>query len=246
MSKEKLERWYDNAKRMEFLRRTAQETKTYRLQKKILTTALACMISLAMVLFIGAALYKDTGSFTVGVNKVDIQKYGLTLSETRDMAYSNSRLNASISERITNISIRDLPENLDMIDGEHNGANYIAYTFYLQNVSLDEDAGPISYEYELTISNVVKGLDEAVRVRLYKDGEYVDYAKTKSNGTGPEPDTTEFYSLGVVTKQRVDNFKRGDKAKFTVVIWLEGDDPDCVDRVIDGLANFEMTFKVIH
>jgi hypothetical protein len=231
---------------MEFLRRTAQETKTYRLQKKILTTALACMISLAMVLFIGAALYKDTGSFSVGVNKVDMSEYGITLSETRDMAYASSRLNAAISERITNISVRDLPENLDMIDGEHNGDNYIAYTFYLKNASTDEKRPELSYEYELTISNVVKGLDEAVRVRLYVDGEYTDFAKTRSDGKGAEPDTTEFYSLGVVTKKRVDGFKQGDITKFTVVIWLEGDDPDCVDRVIDGLASFEMTFNVMH
>ena len=241
MSKEKLEKWRANEQRLAILRRTAKETKTYRLQKKILMTALACLTSLAMVLFIGAALYKDTGSFTVGVNKVDIQKYGLTLSETRDMAHNNSHLNANINERITNISKRDLPANIDMIDGEHNGDNYIAYTFYLMNAGEVE----VSYEYELTISDVSKGIDEATHVILYKDGVPTEYAKTRSDGTGPEPDTTEFYSLGVVTKDRVDGFKPGDKAKFTVVIWLEGDDPDCVDRVIDGLATFEMQINVI-
>ena len=246
MSKEKLEKWRANEQRLAILRRTAKETKTYRLQKKILMTALACLTSLTMVLFIGAALYKDTGSFTVGVNKVDIQKYGLTLSETRDMAYANSHLNANINERITNISKRDLPANIDMIDGEHNGENYIAYTFYLQNASTNKDAKALSYEYELTISDVSKGIDEAVHVLLYVDGVPTEYAKTRSDGTGPEPDTTEFYSLGVVTKQRVDNFEQGQITKFTVVIWLEGDDPDCVDRVIDGLANFEMQIKVIH
>lgn len=239
---ERLQRYGDNAKRLSVLRRTAKETRTYRVQQKVLRTALSCLVILVVVLFICAALYKDTGSFTVGVNKLDITKYGISLSESRDMTHASSYLNAKISERITNIAEEDLPDNLDMIDGEHNGDNYIAYTFYLQNAGELE----VSYEYELTISNVTKGLDEAVRVRLYVDGEYVNYAKTRSDGSGPEYGTTEFYSLGVVTKKRVDGLAPGEKTKFTVVIWLEGNDYDCVDRVIDGLAKFDMTFTVVH
>jgi hypothetical protein len=239
---DRLERFGNDEKRIGVLRRTAREVRTYRVQRKILKTALTCLLILALVLFICAALYKDTGSFTVGVNKVDLQKYGLSLSESRDMAYASSHLNAKINERITNIAEEDLPENIDMIDGEHNGDNYIAYTFYLQNAGQLE----LSYEYELTISNVTKGLDEAVRVRLYIDGEYVNYAKTRSDGSGPEYGTTEFYSIGVVTKGRVDGFVPGEKTKFTVVIWLEGNDYDCVDRVIDGLARFDMNMKVVH
>lgn len=239
---DRLQRYGDNAKRLSVLRRTAKETRTYRVQQKVLRTALSCLVILVVVLFICAALYKDTGSFTVGVNKLDITKYGISLSESRDMTHASSYLNAKISERITNIAEEDLPDNLDMIDGEHNGDNYIAYTFYLQNAGELE----VSYEYELTISNVTKGLDEAVRVRLYVDGEYVNYAKTRSDGSGPEYGTTEFYSLGVVTKKRVDGLAPGEKTKFTVVIWLEGNDYDCVDRVIDGLAKFDMTFTVVH
>ena len=239
---DRLERFGNDEKRIGILRRTAKEVRTYRIQKKILKTALTCLLILALVLFISAALYKDTGSFTVGVNKVDLQKYGLSLSESRDMTYATSHLNAKINERITNIAEEDIPANVDMIDGEHNGDNYIAYTFYLQNAGELE----LSYEYELTISNVTKGLDEAVRVRLYIDGEYVNYAKTRSDGSGPEDGTTEFYSLGVVTKGRVDGFVPGEKTKFTIVIWLEGNDYDCVDRVIDGLARFDMNIKVVH
>ena len=242
MSKEKLEKWRANEQRLAILRRTAKETKTYRLQKKILMTALGCLVSLTMVIFIGAALYKNTGSFTVGINKNDINKYGITLSETRDMRYVSSRLNANISERITNISVRDLPDNLDMIDGEHNGANYIAYTFYLMNAGESK----IDCEYELAITNVYKGLDEAVRVRLYVNGEYTDYAKTSSDGSGPEPETTEFYSIGIVTKDLIEDLMPGDKVKFTIVIWLEGNDPDCVDRVLDGLADFDMKFTAFY
>ena len=238
----RLERWHNNEKRLSILRRTAKEIRSYRVQTKVLSTLLACIVSLTAIFYIGAALYKNTGSFTVGIDKVDLTKYGLTLAGTRDMAYNTSHLSAKIDERITNISRRDLPANLDMIDGEHNGDNYIAFTFYMQNSGEAE----VSYEYELTISGVTKGLDEAVHVRLYYNGEMTEYAKTASDGSGPEPGTTEFYSLGVVTKGRVDNFAPSAIDKYTIVIWLEGTDPDCVDRVIEGLAKFEMIIRVVH
>lgn len=241
---ERLDRWHQNETRLNILRRTAKEIRSYQVQKKILCTALAALLLLTTVLYITSALYKNTGSFTVGVNKIDHNEYGISLSETRDMMYATSHLNAKISERITNISKNDLPANLDMIDGQHNGENYIAYTFYLQNAGRSESA--VSYEYEIAMSNVTKGLDEATWVRLYVDGVPTTFAKTASDGSGAEPGTTEFYSGNIVTRGRVDGLKPGDMTRFTVVIWLEGDDPDCVDRVIDGLAKFEMNFEVVH
>lgn len=237
----KLQNWADNEKRLDILRRTSKEVRTYRTQKRVLGAALGGLAVLTTLLFIAAALYNVRGSFSVGVDKVDITKYGLSLSESRDMLYATSRLNANIDERITNISRNDLPDNLDMIDGQHNGENYIAYTFYLQN----QGEVAVDYDYEMTISNVTLGLDEAMRVRLYINGECTEYAKTRNDGTGPEPYTKEFYSLGVVTKGIIRDFKPLDQTKFTVVVWLEGDDPECVDRVIDGLAKLEMNFKVI-
>ena len=240
--KERLKIWYDNEKRLSFLQRTAKEIRSYAVQKKVLGTLLACLVALTTILYITAALYKNTGSFTVGVDKVDLTKYGISLSETEDMTFATSHLNAKINENITNISEEDLPVTLDKIDGNNCGDNYIAYTFYVKN-SGEID---VSYEYEITISNISKGIDEAVRVRLYTNGEYVNYAKTASDGSGAEPGTTEFYSSGIVTKGRVDSFLPNEMIRYTVVVWLEGNDPDCVDRVIDGLAKFEMNFKVVH
>ena len=228
-------------KRLSILQHTAKEVMAYRVRKKILLTALSAIVALTSVIFLSAALHQDMGRLSVGVDKTDMSLYGLTLSETRDMKYCTSRLNAEISERITNISRNELPENLSMIDGQHNGENYIAYTFYLEHRGTEV----MDYEYEVTISGVTLGLDEAMRVRLYIEDEYVEYAKTRTDGTGAEPYSTEFYSINVVTQGIVENYNPGDKTKYTVVIWLEGDDPDCVDDVIDGMAKVEMNFRVV-
>lgn len=240
--KARIRHWHSNETRLSILRRTAKEIRVFRVHRKLGSVALICLSLMVAFIYMVSALYKNNGSFSVAVDKVDLTQYGLSLSETRDMLYATSHLNAKINERITNISRNDLPENLDMIDGEHNGDNYIAYTFYLQNSG--EEA--LSYEYEFTISNVTKGLDEAVHIRMYVNGVMTEFAKTRSDGQGPEDGTTEFYSIGVVTRGRVDDFQPGQITKYTVVAWLEGDDPDCVDRVIDGLAKLDMNFSVIH
>ena len=235
-------KYNDNEKRFNFLRRTAQEVRSYRVKMKVLTSVLIMLIIAAGLLYGVSALYKRTGSFTISIDKYEMTKYGLSLSENRDMTHKTSNLNANINEHITNMSGNSLPENLDMIDGEHNGPNHIAYTFYLQN------AGqlPIAFDYKLAMSNISNNLDEAIRVRLYKDGVPTTYAKTRSDGQGPEVGTVEFYSSSLVAVGRVDTFEPNEITKFTVVIWIEGNDPDCVDRLIGGKMKFEMLMSVVH
>ena len=189
-----------------------------------------------------SALYKKTGSFTVSVDKYEMTKYGLTLSESRDMRHNSSHLNAKISEEITNIAGDSIDANVDMIDGEHNGENYVAYTFYLQNAGELE----VAYDYQINLSNITQSLDEAIRVRLYVNGEETTYAKTRSDGGGAEPGTTEFYSSSVVMKGREDGFTPGDITKFTVVIWIEGNDPDCIDWLIGGQLKLDMIMSIVH
>ena len=41
------------------------------------------------------------------------------------------------------------------------------------------------------------------------------------------------------------SFKPGAKDKFTVVIWLEGNDPDCLDNIIGGTMKLDMKFKIV-
>ena len=229
-------------KRIDFLRRTAKEIKNYRVRMKMLSILLVLLVTITGVVYMAAALYEQSGSFTVRVNKYEMQKYGLTLSESKEMTRQSSHLNAKISEKITNISGDTIDANVDMIDGPHNGRDYIAYTFYVQNAGETD----VSYDYVINLSGVTNALDEAIRLRLYIDGAPTTYAKTKSDGSGAEPGTVEFHSAAVVTQGRVDNFAPEEKTKFTVVIWIEGSDPDCIDWLIGGKMKLDMNVAVVH
>ena len=228
--------------RLKILRRTSKEISNYRLRKRVVTVLLSTLVSLMAVMYAVAALYEETGSFTVSIDKYEMTKYGLTLSESREMTYKSSHLNAKISENMTNISEEVIPENIDMIDGEHNGRDYIAYTFYVQNAG---EVG-VSYDYQVRLSNVTNNLDEAIRLKLYVDGVPTLYAKTQSDGEGAEPGTVEFHSNDVMAMGRVDGFDPLECTKFTVVVWIEGSDPDCIDWLIGGSMRMEMQINITH
>lgn len=232
----------NNEKRARFLIRTAKEVKSYQVQKKVLLSLLAMLITITGTFYMLATLYERTGSFTVGVNKIDMVREGLSLSESATLENPATNLNAEVNEHITNIAEDWIAENVDAIDGVHNGDNYIAYTFYLFN------AGDIhlNYEYSINVTNVTNGLDEAIRIRLYTNGTPETFAKTKSDGSGPELNTTEFYSNGIASYRRVDNFAPGAANKYTIVIWIEGNDPDCVDWLLGGKLKVDMAFAVVH
>lgn len=232
-----------NERRLGILSRTAKEVRDYRIRMKMLSLLLVMLLTFTGVVYIASVLYEQSGSFTVSVDKYEMQKYGLTLSESKDITRPTSHLNAKIAEKMTNIAGETIPENVDMIDGEHNGRDYIAYTFYTKNGGEVE----VSYDYEIKMSGITNGLDEAIRIRLYIDGaEPIDYAKTKSDGTGAEPGTTEFHSATVVTRGRVESFAPEETTKYTVVVWIEGNDPDCIDWLIGGKMKLEMNIGIVH
>ena len=111
---------------------------------------------------------------------------------------------------------------------------------------------------------MTSGIDAAIRVRLFYtpfyfrsetdqydlNGNYTDFAKAKTGGNGePEIDPynrkmTNFLSSGTVTEGTVTGFAPGDISKVTVVIWIEGNDPDCTDDLIGGEFKIDMLFEV--
>ena len=224
------------------IRRTAKEVKRYTILMRVTGLIAVALVALIAVGYAIAYFYNKYGSFTIKVNKYDMVNQGLSLSETPDFEKTISTLTADIVYDMTNISGNDLPENIDKINGNHNGRNYIAYTFYVHNSGKDT----VTYEGDLTIESVTKNVDEAIRVAVFTNGEKMVYGKTKSSGSGKEADCDkEFLTANQVMHTSVSDFEPGATTKYTVVIWLEGNDPDCVDDIIGGVIKMQMDFRIV-
>lgn len=229
----------------------ANEVHRSRILKKLIPAILAVIAVFVVLIYIVSVMYNKFGSFTVSVNKYHALQYGLSLSEDRFFSAPTSRLDCKAAEEITNIDGTTL-NGLDLgaVDGNDSGENYLCYTFYCQNTGKET----LSFEYGIHIANMTMDIEKAVRVRLITNynGTLVsktDYARAagvdEEGNAVAEPDTTAFFSKVTVMQATQEEFHPGDVMKFTVVIWLEGNDPDCVDSIIGGIMKLEMKFSVI-
>lgn len=205
------------------------------------TIALLGLVLITGIVYMISVFYNTKGSFTISLNKYDVIQNGLSLSENAQFIFPTERLTVNPLTNVNNISVYDLPDNLGDFDGDHGTKDYIAYTFYIKNAGINT----CTYSASINIINSTMGIDAAVRVRVYKNNVYTDYAKLKNDGTGPERGTTPFLSQTVVYSENRVQFAPDDVDKYTIVVWLEGDDPECVDDIIGGTIKMQMDFKII-
>lgn len=193
------------------------------------------MLLLVAVLFIFAFMQEKMGNFTINLNRLELYRKGISIANNGDFDGATARLTASTVEDATNISIDDLPEDIDNLDGSHNGKNYMAYTYYVRNAG-KEDLG---YKASITLDSCAKGAEKAVRVAVWRNGERVVYAAPAADG-GEENGCKNFKSDDVVCSYTEKKFLVGNVDRYTIVIWMEGDDPECVDSIIGGSVEFSM------
>ena len=204
-------------------------------------SSIIVIIAVLLLLLFYCLIYlaNSLGDFTVKITD-DSDKQYISLSETPLFENPTTMLYAEILEEMDNITESWIDEDVDQIDGPHNGKNYIAYTFYIKNTS----SKTVKYNVEIVIDSVEKAADEAIRVKVYKNGESTVYAKTQKDSNIPEPNTVPFYSSRLVMSQTEEDFASGEVDKYTVVVWLEGNDPECIDNIKGGKVKLTMNFTV--
>ena len=193
------------------------------------------LLLVVAVLFIAAFMQEKMGNFTINLNRLELFRKGIAIDEDPYFSKPTARLTAATVVDATNISADEIPSNVDDIDGGHNGENYMAYTYYVRNAGKED----VSYVASITLDACSKGAEEAVRVAVWHNGEKTVYAYPSATGE-PEKDCVNFESPGVVCTFHEEDFLVGYVNKYTIVIWMEGDDPECVDKIVGGSVEFSM------
>ena len=206
---------------------------------RICEIVLATLLVILLIFYGAAMLFAEKSGFTIAISDDKDSKASISLSETPDFTKPTVRLDAGGVAEMTNISVLDLPESFEAEGGRHNGENYLAYTFYMKN-SGSESADIRS---ELNIKSALNGAEDAIRVRVYRNGNDVTYAKLAKNGE-PEYNTTPFAEDRKVFSVVEEDVDPEEIIKYTVVVWLEGDDPECLDNIKGGNVRMSMAFSL--
>lgn len=219
------------------------------------------------------------GHFTINLTD-EMFEQGFELSNTEDFKDPSSRLYGESVEDAPNVSITDLPTDIDDVDGSHNGRNYFAHTFYVAK----RGEGTVDYRYTLSINSESLDASSAIWVMLFRNGEPTLYAKANAetkeaehlviDGKKGAHDKDEYFFVDdistdqykiiekdnkelcelfpytfesdtVITSQIVEDMEQDEVDKYTVVLWLEGDDPDCTNALIGAHIGMQMDFELI-
>lgn len=209
-------------------------------RSKIIITIIFLLLMLAFVVL---SLSYNGGAFTVTLDPNFHTKAGMAVYTDDVKKEHVRRLYADELKFMDNISIDWLPKNYkEFKGGSHNGDNYIGYTFYVENQGTETQR----YWYSVYIDDVIKNVDEAIRIMIVLNDDVKVYAKANPLTGNPEKGTEVFYKDTIPIMEVRNNFKPGDVDKVTIFIWLEGDDPECVDNLLGGEIKMHMEITEEH
>ena len=205
---------------------------------KIVKLIVLFILLFLLIAYVVMNVLYNNGNFSITLDKNLYFSRGIIIYDDPDYKVFRTELYAKSVDYFDNISYKWLPDELDNVNSSHNGDNYVAYTFYIENTGTDVS----DYWCEVIIDDIIKNVDDAVRIRIYKNGKPTTYAKIGINGQ-PEKETVPFMSDKLVTFNHRTRFSPGDIDKYTVVIWIEGSDLQCTDNILGGEIKMHMEFN---
>ncbi|MBR6513227.1 MAG: hypothetical protein IKT46_00185 [Clostridia bacterium] len=246
------------------VKRSGQRTAKLQQRIKVTKWIVVSLLLLVIILYLlflffwqgGAGSGDEFGDFTVKIDKG--QRNLISLCETSNFDDPTILLKGTSVHDLWHNGRSWIPENIhtEVDGGAHSKTSlnkptptekdpsYLAYTFHLKNVT-DE---PIRYTYDMIlvdklINKQVDALD-AIRIMIIRNGESVVWAKAPIEGTPLEADTVEFLGEPDLLEVANNEIDPGVTDRYTVVMWLEGEDPECNNDIFGNSLKFEMNFNV--
>ena len=81
---------------------------------------------------------------------------------------------------------------------------------------------------------------------IIRNGEKVVYAKKSKLDGSAEEGTKKFVSKSIAVLEQRKDFKPNAKDRYTIVVWIEGDDPDCKNELLGGEIKMHMDITEEH
>ncbi|MGM9970112.1 MAG: hypothetical protein ACI35S_06930 [Anaeroplasma sp.] len=209
-------------------------------------TLCICLFLSSTIIIVAMLLGNEAGSFVI---RVQDGQYKRSIAITEDIEDTTSYASKLSTPGFTNFTdyspkfflqggyetINEYTKNGGVYahKSEGGGISLYCYTFYIVNTS--QDGSSVNVNVSMDYSNVTNYLDEIVRVMTYytnDQGQEVANIYQKA-----DTDKVEYIHYNVVPPQAFSNNRQvyDDESiyvdyqsyvKYSVVFWLEGDDPD--------------------
>jgi hypothetical protein len=210
-----------------------------------------------------------SGNFVINVPPESAER-GIQLSIYEDFRSSNDYLTTAPLKDALDTTFTDL--NLRMIssaEGDYIDPfnSMVAFTFWIKNTG--KEMFDVDYYMKFQANSVYNNLDAAIRIMIVEysnDGtdairhifqkKDMDEISEVVNGeivTRPKEEYYDFYGVpnGVdfidelnIFKLKIERFTPQAQKKFSIVMWIEGWDPECTNDIRNGKFKAELTFRI--
>lgn len=227
------------------------EVKKRKLRNRIFTFGViitgVMSIAFAVITFYG----QNAGNFVMSMD-YDAYNRGIILSSEESFTNPTPRLMTDPIEDARDMTYSWLKlEEVLKTDGNYVDPDYdyVAYTFYIRNDGLET----VDITYHIRMTEIYKNLDEAIRILVIED-DVKETMYQKLDGLDefgaipyyPQimPKPKLFVSDSIVARETFTRFEPEQVKKFSVIMWLEGYDPDTNDEVMGGRIKLQMNFSI--
>ena len=215
---------------------TAEKIYKKKMVNRIVKMGILVLLLLFSILYLILYVVNSNGYFTIKLDRNLKSERHILMSSDSEFSAETVQIKAKGLEYMNNITKAWIPiKEVISKEGDNSADDYIAYTFFIKNAGEKN----VSYKTKIVIESVIKNVDEAVRVALYVNGKESVYAKKAKNGS-PEPETIPFISNHLIMQQDRNDIKPGEIDRYSIVVWLEGNDPECIDDIIGGEMKMAM------
>lgn len=212
--------------------------KIYRgkLLSRVIKMGLLILLLFFSLLYLVLYVVNSNGYFTIKLDKNLKAERHILLSSDSEFSAETVEIKVKGLEYMDNITESWIPmDEVIKKEGDNSGDNYIAYTYFIKN----DGEQKTDYKSKIVIESVIKNVDDAVRVAVFTNGEKKVYAKKAKNGK-EEPNTIAFLSNHLIMEQERNGLEPGQMDRYTILVWLEGKDPECIDDIIGGEMKMSM------
>lgn len=226
--------------------------------KRVSTTIIAITAVISAVVGFVTFYASQVGNFVISTTN---KEYYLFLSETVGFEDPLTVLTAKGVDNFDNTTYNWLDfDFISAVDGSSNSPRHLGYSFYVCNMS----TSMVHYNAKLTIERMYKNVDKALWVKVIEtrydtEGKPIVsdtvYAAPVTGSVDRQQETAladpirggiipvNFTSNSTVFDYDVRNVRSMEIVRYTIVLWLEGEDPDCSDEIKLGSMRLSLNFS---
>lgn len=219
-------------------------------KKKRLIISLCFTGILVTLIVILAYFGQNVGSFSIKLGD-DLTSRQIFISEKEDFSWYDSRLEAA-SVKEANVIMYPFIKAKECrnTDGSRIWENnsYVSYTFYLKNMGREI----VNVMQQCSITGKNDGLELVTWLEYFEDdnegivyqgGNVPDKASDPFFERYPDP---KLYDLenNIAYENKFYDLHPGDVKKFTLITWVDSQDPDLSEEILGGTIRFEIYFSL--